>query len=126
MSRSASVFSYIVFDLFGSIFYFPVWWYTHGLLACLRWIGRALVYRWKAYAMAIWLKNFFVPMYGQYDWGGRMVSIFVRFFVLFGRFIAFVMEALIYFIALLMWIAAPPACLFLFVFSLYRGFLIAG
>lgn len=120
-SRVGSVFSYIVLDLLGSFFYFPVWWYTHGLLGCMRWIQRSLSYRWKAYAMGIWLKNFFTPMYGQYDLSGRLVSVFVRFFVLFGRLIAFLIEALLYVLAFFAWLAAPPLTLFLCIFVWSRA-----
>ena len=119
-SRSGSIARYFLIDLFGSIIYFPAWWYTRGFFGVLRYFGQSLAYRWMSYNFPIWLKNFFVPMYGQYDWSGRLVSVFMRFFVLIGRLIALLVEALIYFTLTLLWLAAPP------LFLLLNFFPIAG
>lgn len=71
--------------------------------------------------MRIWLKNFFVPMYGQYDWTGRLISVFMRLVILIGRFIALIVEAIVYVLLLGLWLASPPALLLLFLASLYQG-----
>ncbi|MDP3794193.1 MAG: hypothetical protein Q8R07_05620 [Candidatus Uhrbacteria bacterium] len=121
ISRTGSIAKYFFIDLFGSVVYFPAWWYTKGFFGVLRYFGQALSYRWTSYQFRIWLKNFFVPMYGQEDWSGRLVSVFMRFFVLLGRLIAYAIEAAIYFLFIVFWLLAPPLCLIFFLQSLYRG-----
>ena len=97
----------VVTDFMGSLVWFPIWWYSAGV----RWVGlascRALRYRWASDAFNIWLKNFFVPMYGAYDIWSRLISLLMRTVVLSGRLIALGVEAAIYVLGLLVWIAAP-------------------
>lgn len=60
------------------IIYFPLWWYTAGIRYMLSKVG-ALFKAGNAFlAPGLWLKNLFVPMFGQYDWQGRIVSFFMR------------------------------------------------
>lgn len=108
---------YVFLDYLGSILWFPVWWYTKGLMLVIDNICRALNYRIKSYSFAIWLKNFFVPMYGQYDITGRLVSVLMRFVILLARVAALASEALVYLLGLFAWLAAPP----FFVFMILRS-----
>jgi len=114
--------SKIIFtDLVGSVVWFPVWWYSRGLFGVIAWVGRELKYRIRAYSFRVWIKNFFVPMYGQYDWMGRIISVFMRFFVLIGRAIGFVLEAIFYGVLIAFWAIFPVATLLLFLMSAARG-----
>lgn len=119
-SRAGSVAQLIVVDLLGSIVWYPVWWYTKGLQKVVRAVLHQLEYRSRSYAFAIWIRNFFVPMYGQYDWSGRLISVFMRFFVILGRCIAITVEALVYAAGILLWIIVPPFAVF---FAIRSGFL---
>lgn len=75
-----------LFTYFGKILarviwdflYFPIWWYSAGLIKTLRGVG--IFYREQEASLNffVWLKNIFVPMYGQYDLAGRLVSFFIR------------------------------------------------
>jgi len=70
----------LVLEFVLDLFYFPLWWYTGGLkkvaLSCARfWQDGNL-----QMSPGLWLKNIFVPMYGQYDWQSRLVSFFIRLF----------------------------------------------
>jgi len=54
------------------------WWYGRGLVQVLSWWrneSRELEdhIHWKQ-----WAKALFVPMYGQRDWKGRLISLFMR------------------------------------------------
>lgn len=111
----------IVIDLVGSVVWFPVWWYTRGLLGVINAAKRALVYRIQSSAFRIWLKNFFVPMYGQYDITGRLMSVFMRFVVLVGRSIVLAVEAIIYAVGIGVWVLAPVVCLLLAILTLPHG-----
>lgn len=57
---------------------FPFWWYTKGIA----YTAQKLVYSARRqaanFAVGLWVKNLFVPMYGQYDWQGRIISFVVR------------------------------------------------
>ncbi len=112
-SRVGAIAQLLVVDLIGSIAWFPVWWYTKGLQHVIQSAFRALRYRSQAYALKIWIRSFFVPMYGQYDWTGRLVSIFMRFVVIVGRSIAIVVEAWVYLIGVVLWVLLPPVSLIL-------------
>jgi hypothetical protein len=112
-SRVGAVAQLLFVDLAGSVAWFPVWWYTKGLRHVIQSAFRALRYRSQAYALNIWVRNFFVPMYGQYDWTGRLVSVFMRFIVIIGRSIALLVEAWVYLLGVMLWVLLPPVSLIL-------------
>ena len=58
--------------------YFPIWWYSAGLLKTLRGVGNFYREQEASLNFLVWFKNIFVPMYGQYDMAGRLVSFFIR------------------------------------------------
>lgn len=104
-------------ETIGSVLRFPMWWYTDGLMKLGKWIVQELEYRWKAYSFTIWIKNLFVPMYGQYDWSGRLVSFIMRVVVLIGRGIALVVEACAYLLLSVAYVFAPPLALIMAAYS---------
>lgn len=112
-SRSTATANVLLGELLTSIVWFPVWWYTTGLRRVTERAVEALRYRVESYSFRVWLKNFFVPMYGQTDITGRLVSVFMRFVVLIGRSIALFVEALIYLAGLFAWTLAP------FIFAMF-------
>ena len=107
-SRVGAVAHLLFIDLLGSIVWFPVWWYTKGLSLVASNAIAALKYRSQSYSFRIWIRNFFVPMYGQYDIWGRIISVLMRFIVLIGRSIAISVEAAIYALGIVLWALAPP------------------
>lgn len=89
------------------IFYFPLWWYTKGfkkaVMAALLWVklGNARL------APGLWLKNIFVPMYGQHDFTGKAISFFMRTVqVIFRSFVLFIFT-LGCFVLVAVWLAFP-------------------
>lgn len=118
----AKTLSKILFiDLVGSVAWFPIWWYSRGLFHVIEWMRRELAYRVREYAFRVWIKNFFVPMYGQHDWTGRIISVFMRFVVLIGRAIALCIEAIVYAVFLVVWALAPILTLLFFLSGFIRG-----
>jgi hypothetical protein len=61
-----------------SMFYFPIWWYTKGLLLISNRLLASLSYYAKSTALSVWVKNLFVPMFGQRDWQSRIISFVMR------------------------------------------------
>lgn len=120
-SRVGSVAQLLFVDLLGSVAWFPVWWYTAGFALAAQKALAMLRYRANAYAFKVWIRNFFTPMYGQYDWTGRLVSVFMRFVVLVGRSIAIVVEATVYGVGLIMWAAAPVVAALMLIINFAGG-----
>lgn len=117
-ARAGAVSKLLFRDFVGSLFWFPIWWYTTGIMRVVAGSFRTLVFRWREYGLQIWLRNFFVPMYGEYDITGRLVSVLVRFAVLIARLVAIVAEALFYVIISIAWIVAPVLFLVLALLNL--------
>lgn len=87
---------------------FPWWWYTRGLRRVLRWAGRTLRGWERAVGLRLWLKSLFVPMFGQTDWQGRIVSFSMRFAVLFGRMCQVAFGGIVMLLSILAYLALPP------------------
>jgi hypothetical protein len=109
---------FVLSETVGSVLRFPMWWYSDGLLRLAKWVVRKLNYRWRAYSFVIWIRNLFVPMYGQYDWSGRLVSFIMRVVVLIGRGIGLFFEAFAYLVLAFAYVLTPPLALIMAVFSL--------
>ena len=73
---------YFFGDLVGGIVLFPVWWYTRGLLVAAKGAAGAFASANRNIGFTVWLKNLFVPMYGETELSGRLVSFGVRLGVL--------------------------------------------
>ena len=108
-------------ETLGSVIRFPFWWYTEGLVEAARWCARGLRFRWESAGIVVWVKNFFVPMYGQHDLAGRLVSVAMRFVVLIGRLIGLIVETVGYGLLLLTWVLLPISSLILFVDAMLRN-----
>lgn len=59
----------------------PVWWYSDGLGRMLRWTFDAVKGAIRFFDLNIWIKNLFVPMYGEESLSGRTISFGVRLFM---------------------------------------------
>jgi hypothetical protein len=107
MSVSLMVLGRILTEFVLDFFYFPIWWYTAGakraLLKCVGFLREANSYL----APGLWFKNIFVPMYGQYDWRGRLVSFFMRLVNTIGRTIGLLLWLVIVIILFFIWMIFP-------------------
>ncbi|MBP9763017.1 hypothetical protein KBD34_05390 [Patescibacteria group bacterium] len=95
-----------------SLFSYPIWWYSTGFQRLLHWAHEGLRYRWRKYALGLWLTHLTTPMYGEYSIWGRAVSLFMRVFVVLGRGIAWIAEALVYLLLIVVWFIWPLAAIF--------------
>lgn len=76
---------FIATDIFGSVIYFPVWWYTVGAWNVIELLLQELRGFAQGYNLKVLFQFLLTPMFGQYDIEGRIISFFVRivhFFVL--------------------------------------------
>src|SRR3989338_1737861 len=86
---------YFVRDLLGGIIYFPFWWYTGGLWMMLHWTFHSIRYVDAWLGFSVWLRNIFVPMYGETQLSGRAISFLARLMVIVVRGIAVLVWSII-------------------------------
>jgi hypothetical protein len=65
-------------DIVLDIFYFPLWWYSRGLVLALKWALKEIGETQDFLGVHIWVANIFRPMYGQRDIQGKIISFFMR------------------------------------------------
>ncbi len=99
--------SQIIFKTIGEIVYFPIWWYSVGLLEFIKKAARFWLNQEKSLGFTIWSKNIFVPMYGQYDWAGRTISFFIRLIQIIFRGLALIFWLAIVLASLVAWLLMP-------------------
>ncbi len=73
----------------------------------LSYLEKFIVNKEKSLALLIWLKNIFRPMYGQHDWQGRIISVFIRLIQVIVRGIIMFVWIIFSFILFLVWIFLP-------------------
>lgn len=72
-------FSKVIFTIVWDFVYLPIWWYSRGFLDLSRRFWLFVRKREASLGFLVWLRNIFVPMYGQSDFAGRLISFFIRF-----------------------------------------------
>lgn len=110
----------IALEAFLDILYMPVWWYSRGLLywgkKCLGWFREGN--EWLS--PGLWLKNILVPMFGQYDWQGRIISFVIRLVEVIARGFALGMWGVVCLVLFLFWIVFPVVVMYEFLSALIR------
>lgn len=108
----------LLLDAVLDVFRAPIWWYSGGLRTVAHWWIYMIRRGSASLGVLLWLKNIFVPMFGQRDWQGRFISIFMRLVQVIARGIAYI-GWIIFITALLALWALAPIILFLgLVFSM--------
>jgi len=97
----------VLIDEIKGIFYFPIWWYTKGLLKVLKGCGAFIKDFEQTLGLMIWIKNLFVPMFGQRDIVGRLISFGLRLFQIFWKSIVLLIIIGIAFIFIIFWLLLP-------------------
>jgi len=107
----------IITELIIDILYFPLWWYSRGLLKLLIWLKKFLSNKQKFLALLVWIKNIHRPMYGQYDWQGMLISFFMRLFQIFIRSLIMLFWCVFVLIVLFFWLILPPLVIYEIIFQ---------
>jgi hypothetical protein len=102
----------IFIDIMWGFLYFPIWWYSKGLLMTLRFCFGRIGDYWRTRGFAISFKFIFKPMYLQNDFWGRVISFFIRFIVLIFKLILFLFVFVIFMAILLLWVFLPLIALY--------------
>lgn len=97
----------IIISLFLEIIYFPVWWYSVGFFRFFGNVRLFLLGQERLLGFMVWAKNIFVPMYGQSDFAGRLISFFMRLIQVIARGLVLLLWFFICLAALVSWLALP-------------------
>lgn len=97
---------------------FPLSWYGTGFSRLLQWMMQQLRYQARGYALTLWARSLFVPMYGSYDIWGRIISFFARIIVLIVRVCLLGVTALVYVAGAIIYVIAPLGVVIGFLLSL--------
>jgi len=97
----------IITQILWEIFYFPLWWYSVGFVRTAKNAFKFWNNQQKALGFYIWVKNIFVPMYGQHDWAGRLISFAVRLVQIISRGIILLFWLSIVLVILIAWLILP-------------------
>jgi hypothetical protein len=90
----------------------PIWWYGQGIAAFLKRLSQAISDVSKTLAIRVWMKNLFIPMYGDTSFAGRTISFGIRLVMIVIRELGVVLFSLLLFVGLLVYAAALPVVIF--------------
>jgi hypothetical protein len=108
----------IIISLILEILYFPIWWYSVGFYRLLKNVWDFWRNQEKSLGFLIWAKNIFVPMYGQSDWAGRLISFLVRLVQIIFRGFVLLLWLLVCLVVVILWLALPLLLIFALIFQL--------
>jgi hypothetical protein len=98
---------FVTIDVVGDILYWPVWWYSKGLLNAGRYLLGGVAQQYQTLGLGIWVKHIFTPMFGQYDIEGRIISFFARLIQIIFRSLILVFWTIVLLILFLLWVVGP-------------------
>ncbi len=118
-SNFLTLFFQIIIRFIVGVIFFPFWWYSLGFVSFARKVFSFLQEEQRVLGFTVWLKNIFVPMYGQHDFSGRLISFVIRLFQIVVRGLALIFWALLSLIALIIWLALPFLLLIAIIYQLF-------
>lgn len=108
----------ILAELIRDIIYFPLWWYTQGLVLFSKTLIIFLKNKQKSLGILVWIKNIFKPMYGQQDLSGALISFLIRIVQIIFRGILMLFFVVFSIIIFCVWIVAPIFIIYQIIFQL--------
>ncbi len=119
MSKSSNltlsrIFSAIIID----IVFFPFWWYSFGLVKIIKNLANFVADREKSLALLVWVKNIFVPMYGQRDIQGAIISFFIRLVQIIFRTVIMIFWIAVALLAFWIWFLVPILIIYMIVWQI--------
>lgn len=108
----------IFIEIIQDVVYFPLWWYSRGLLMFARKLIIFIQAEEKSLGLSVWIKNIFTPMYGQRDWQGILISVFIRIVQIIFRGIVLLIVIVLTMIIFLLWIIVPIFIVYELIFQI--------
>lgn len=112
ISSGGFISSYILRDLIRGIIFLPVWWYTIGLTTVVSGSFRNLKGIVRSLGLDVWVKNLFVPMYGETALVGKLISFGIRFFMIIFQSIGVILWGILLFILFCFYLIVLPISVF--------------
>jgi hypothetical protein len=109
----------VTIDFFVDFVVAPVWWYTAGLLRAGRFCLSLVQQANGMFVPGLWARNMFVPMFGQTDFQGRMMSVLMRTVNMIIRGLLLFFWLIIVLFVFLLWVVIPPFVAVMWVRSLF-------
>jgi hypothetical protein len=109
---------YVVKDGLREVIFLPVWWYTSGLKRVFFFSLHSMKWFSDFFGLEIWVKNLFVPMYGETSFTGRVISFGVRFFMIVVRGMAVGVLSICSWIGFVVYVFLLPLVILGLVFNL--------
>ncbi|MFH1291879.1 MAG: hypothetical protein ABIH87_01645 [bacterium] len=106
------IFQRLLLEAIADLLYFPIWWYGHGSVHAGQWCLGLFMDGNASLAPGLWLKNIFVPMFGQWDWRGRIISFFIRLINIIIRSIMLAVWLVFCMAILTAWLVIPLICIY--------------
>lgn len=106
-SNAVLAVKYLAVDIVGSFLYFPVWWFTAGAWRAAKICARTVRSQATTFGVAVWLKNLFTPMYGLRDIQGRIISFFMRLFIIIWYSVILLLMSVLMTAVFVAWLAVP-------------------
>jgi hypothetical protein len=103
-------------------FTFPIWWYTEGLQLAARHAQEKYKYILRSTGLLIFLRNMTQPLYGDYTRSGRIISFFLRVFLLLFILIWTLLRIVFAFLVLGLHLVALPLVIVMIIFQLFQLF----
>jgi len=105
--KVSKIFGLVLIDQIKIVLYFPVWWYSLGFFKALKGTWEFVKDFEQTLGFSIWLKNLFVPIFGQRDIAGRIISFFLRLFEIVLRGFALLIFVIVALVFIIFWLILP-------------------
>lgn len=109
----------LILEIIKDLLFFPVWWYSYGVFDLIKKLKEFLKNKQKSLALFVWIKNIFVPMYGQYDFAGHIISFLVRLFQIIFRSVFMLFWISLALFIVLFWLFLPFLVIYEIIFQVY-------
>lgn len=117
---TSSAYSFDIFtEIAKNIFFAPLWWYSVGLIRLTRRLSIFISNREKSLALFVWIKNIFTPMYGQRDFQGIIISVFIRIFQIIFRLIVITLYLSVVIAIFWLWALAPIFIIYQIIWQIF-------
>ena len=107
--------SKIMLSAIGDLWRFPIWWYSEGVRMMAKYCIERVSNTWERLAIGLFIKYFFKPMYGDYSWQGRIISLVMRFLLILYKSFRMIFWATWYLIIFILWIIILPLSIILII-----------
>jgi hypothetical protein len=98
---------------------FPLWWYTTGIRLLWQWVKKRFGYRLHGSGFTLFVRHLAEPLYGDYTRSGRLISLFLRLFLLLFKTLALGLYGLALFGLLCIYLAVIPFSIVMIIYQLF-------